>query len=671
MRKLFIALLIVLISIVTVSATGVTSYTIAYRTDGWYGKTQDAYLPQQTVTTLGLDSPEEMAFGKDNVLYIVDTGNKRIVLFDTVTGTQKGEITNEEFEKPKGIFITPEGLIYIADSGAETVFKLSESGEIIDRYTRPTAPAFGNTNYNPKRIAVDNRGNMFLLSEGVYNGIIQLSKSGEFLGYFTSNKVSLSIKEYLQEWFFTDEQKEELQDKVPTTFSNVNIDDSGLVYTTTMGLDVEHPIKKHNTSGANMFDNDLYFDETIVDIDIDQNGIIYVAYQTGIMFVLTPDGWFIHGFGSAVQDHDVSGLFSSLQAISIDDFGNVWTLDIDKGYIQSFEPTEYANDIYDALISYEKGLYEENIDKWQELLKLNQASFLAHLSIGKNYLFLQEYERALYHFEIADAEYFYSQAFWEIRNIWLQDNVAMLLGVIVGLSMLLNVLKYVDRKKKIFNPLRKVRDKVVKIGVVADMLLYFKMIAHPLDSYYEIKRHKRVTVKSASIIYAVMFAVFLWFTYGKGFIFQLKTAEQIDIAPILFGYFSVMILFIVCNFLVTSINDGNGSLTDIYKMFAYSTAPIVLGTIISLLLSYVLTFNEVFILNFTSIVSIVWFLVYLFLGVQEIHGYRFRDAIKSVLMTILFMTIIMFVALLVFMMSNELYQFVISLFREVWRNVTS
>lgn len=671
MRKLLIILMLIALTIIPVSATGVTSYTISARTDGYFGKTQDAYLPTQTITTLGLDSPEEMTFGQDNILYIADTGNKRIVLFDTISSEFIGAIEKEEFMKPKGIFITPDGYIYIADSGAEAVFKLDKDWNIISTFGRPTAPAFGETNYNPKRISVDNRGNMYLVSEGVYNGIIHLSNTGEFLGYFTSNKVKLSIKELMQDWFFTDEQKEELQDKVPTTFSNLNIDSNGLIYTTTMGEDVDFPIKKHNTAGHNMFDNQLYFDETIVDIDIDKDGIIYVAYQTGIMFVLTPDGFFIQGFGDNIMNYDVSGLFSSLQALSVDDFGNVWTLDIDKGYIQSFTPTNYANDIYDALSSYEKGEYSENIGKWEEILKLNQASFVAHYSIGKNYLFLQDYEKAMEHFRIADVEYFYSQAFWEIRNIWLQDNLTTILGLILIVSIGTAVLKYVDRKKKIFNPYRKFKEKISSYGFVKDIQLYIGMISHPLDGYYAIRRNKRASTISTAFIYILMFVVFMWFIYGKGFIFQMQNADQIDIAPILFGYFSIIILFVVCNYLVTSINDGNGSLVQITKMFAFSTAPIVFGIIIVLLMSYVLTFNEVFMLNFVYYVSITWFLIYVMLGVQEIHGYRTRDAVKSILMTLLFMTIIMFVALLVFIMSNELYQFVVSLAREVWRNVTN
>lgn len=671
MKKILIVMLLLVVTLVTVQASSVTSYTIAQRTDGTFGKTQDAYLPNQTITTLGLDNPEEMAFGEDGNLYIVDSGNNRIVVFDTITGQMAFEINNEEFVKPKGVFVTDDGEVYVADSGAETIFVVNDDGEILRRFTRPTAPSFGDTNFNPKRIAVDDRGNMYIVSEGVYDGIIQLSNSGEFLGYFTSNTVTLSITEYLQEWFFTDEQKEELNDKVPVTFSNINIDSEGLLYTTTMGEDVDYPIKKHNTAGNNMYANQLYFDETIVDIDIDNNGIVYVAYQTGVMFVLTPDGYFIHGFGGQIQGEDISGLFSSLQAISVDDEMNLWTLDIDKGYIQSFTPTTYAISIYDALISYEQGEYAENIEKWNELLKLNQASFLAHYSIGKNYLFLQEYEKALEHFKIADHEYYYSQAFWEIRNIWLQNNLTTILIGIISFSVLMALARFVDRKRKIFDPLRKIKKKIASFDVIKDLALYRSMIMHPLDSYYEIKRHRRVGVVATSIIYVMMFIVFMWFIYGKGFIFQLLPPSQIDIVPILFGYFGVIVLFIICNYLVTSINDGNGTLMDIVKMFAYSTAPLIFGTIIVLLLSYVLTFNEIFILNFTFTVSIIWFLIYLLLGVQEIHGYRTRDAVKSVLMTTLFMIVIMFVLLLVFIMSNELIGFIESLVKEVWRNVTS
>ena len=59
-------------------------------------------------------------------------------------------------------------------------------------FETPTAPIFGDTNYEPSKVAVDKGGNIFIVSEGVNTGIIQLSYTGEFLGYFTSNKTRLT-----------------------------------------------------------------------------------------------------------------------------------------------------------------------------------------------------------------------------------------------------------------------------------------------------------------------------------------------------------------------------------------------------------------------------------------------------------------------------------------------
>jgi hypothetical protein len=99
------------------------------------------------------------------------------------------------------------GDIYVADPQAAMVFRFSSDGQLIESFGRPTSASFGDTTYKPMKVAVDNRRNMYILSEGVYNGIIQLSNAGEFLGYFTSNKVRLSFTQMLQDIFYTDEQK--------------------------------------------------------------------------------------------------------------------------------------------------------------------------------------------------------------------------------------------------------------------------------------------------------------------------------------------------------------------------------------------------------------------------------------------------------------------------------
>jgi cytochrome c-type biogenesis protein CcmH/NrfG len=54
----------------------------------------------------------------------------------------------------------------------------------------------------------------------------------------------------------------------------------------------------------------------------------------------------------------------------------LWVIDSDKSFVQSFEPTEYASQIYSAIDLFNQGEYEKATELWQEVLRLNQMSVL-------------------------------------------------------------------------------------------------------------------------------------------------------------------------------------------------------------------------------------------------------------------------------------------------------
>ena len=61
---------------------------------------------------------------------------------------------------------------------------------------------------------------------------------------------------------------------------------------------------------------------------------------------------------------------------------------------------------------------------------------------------------------------------------------------------------------------------------------------------------------------------------GKGFIYQYTSVEDMDMGAVVVGFFAILILFIVCNFLVTSITDGDGTLKQVYMIPAYGIMPL-------------------------------------------------------------------------------------------------
>jgi len=671
LKFITIFMMILMSATLTVSASSATSPTRTLDFKYNLVWTQDAYLPQLTVTNLGLKGPQDMAIDKNDHLFIADRDNRRVVEYDITTNSLVRVITHESFKGPTGIFITDNGDIYVADPAASSVIRFDVLGNYIEQFDRPTTASFGQTPYKPAKVAVDNRGNLYIQSEGVYNGIIQLSSSGDFLGYFTSNKVQLNLVQMLQDMFYTDEQKATLTNRVPSTFSNVFLDTDGIVYSTTMGSNM-HGLKKHNTAGQDMLSNRFIWGaRDFTDITVDKDGIIYATSKVGQIFIYTNDGQFIFYFGSGYNEADIAGLFSSLTSIVVDSQGRIWALDSDKAFIQSFHPTEYSQKIYAATKLFSEGRYDEATVIWNDVLRLNQMSVVAHNGIGMNFLYQEEYTQAMLHFKVAGNRYSYSQAYWEVRNIWLQKNLTLILGSLVGLFLVLALTKSFRKKNKQIVKLKAAVHHFFKLRFVSDCLLFIRVMRHPFDAFYDIKAKLAGSLLSASLIYISTFGIFLWYTLGKGFIYQFVQIEDIDLNAVIIGFFSLTLLFVLCNYLVSSINDGEGGFFDLFKMMAYSFGPLMMGQVLIIGLSYVLTTNEAFFLQVIEQGAMIWTGVNLFLGIQEIHNYETKAAFKSLVMTIMFMMLIAIILLIVILMTEQVYMFFEAVIKEALRNATS
>ncbi|MDF2943054.1 MAG: integral rane protein [Herbinix sp.] len=665
---LLIAFVISSIPTLSASASQATSYTYTFDEMGYWTRTQDAYLPDKTITYLGLMQPDDLYIDKDNMLYIADSGNRRIVKYSINSGTVMGTLEYEGFLNPKGIFVTKKGDIYVADPSAKMIFQFDKEFNFIIAYSKPTAPSFEDTAFEPTRVAIDNSSNMYIVGEGVYNGIIQLASAGDFLGYFTVNKTRLSLIQAIQNAIFTRAQLDNLVARVPTTFSNVFIDDDNIVYSTTMGTNIDG-LKKHNTGGGNVFKEQDWVSSEMTDVWVDDQGIMYTSENSGYINIYSNAGKLIFNFGAYVFDMDVSGYFSRLPAIAVDQNGNIWTADGDKGYLQSFKPTEYALMIYKAMGLYEKGLYEESLESWTEVLRLNQMSVLAHNGVGKAYLHAERYEEAMEHFKVSGDRKFYSEAYWEVRNTWIQNNLKYIAFLLIFLWLASVLIKRFDKKRRVRNAKKAFFDKMFTVPVLKEVLYAFKISRHPMDRYYDIRMKRKGSVTGATILYLLFFIAFMAFQTSKGFIYQYLAVEDMDINAIVIGFFVIIILFVVSNYLVTSIKDGDGSFAQVYMIPAYGCIPYLVAMISATILSYFMTLNESFLLSVMLAIGMVWSLVSIFLGFLTVHDYTAKETVVSLIITFVFMIIAAIIALIIIIMWDQLWQFIKSLIKEMTRNV--
>jgi hypothetical protein len=680
-KPLILALLILLIvgfaaiNSPPVEASSSTTYTYALDDEQRFVRTQDAYLPGLTVTGLDLEQPSDLAMDNDGNVVIADSGNKRIVVYSPTTNAIVRIITHPSFLLPTDVFVVnatsayvDAGDIYVADPTAGLVFRFAANGDLVETFDKPEGIMYETLSFQPQKIAVDKAGILYLVSKGSSDGIVQLSNTGEFLGFFTSNKVRLNLRESIQQFIYTDEQLTNLGlNLTPPVFTSLFIDNTGIVYTSSSGQR-EDNVKKHNTQGNNMIADIFVASSQLTDVTVDDFGIIYTADNSGFIDVYTNDGEFVYTFG-AIADISIAGFFKQLSGLVVDGERNIWTIDAGNNYLQSFVPTEYASTIYQAIHLYNETQYEASIALWQDVLRLNQLSVLAHNGLAKNYLQTEQYELAAYHFEIAGNRELFSEAFWEIRNLWLQANLISIIGLAILAFILVTGLKIWDKKKHIFAPVRAWTNKVAHYRFVEDVLYAKEVTRKPSDSFYALRKGHKGSYVGAMILLFITFLSYLLYVAGKGFIFQMVALKNLDLGSIILGFVILVGLFVLCSYLVTSIQDGEGTLGEIFKGVSYSMWPFIWSCVITTALSYIATNNELFLLQVIFMFGFLWSLILVFISISEIQNYTVGQTIKSILFTILFIIVILLVLSFVQMTLGQLFSFFEELIKEAIRNV--
>lgn len=663
-RKYSIALLVGFIFLFLSNFSGYAQVPYKTLTQGPNGElveTQTAYEPIKVIK-LPTFNPEDLYLNEDGLLYVADTGNGRIlVLKDDKLEKVIGEGI---LSGPTGIYVTD--YIYVADPLVGKVYVFDLEGNVISEIAKPESPLFGkNTKFIPKKIAVDSRGNMYIVSEGSSNGLVQLNNEGEFTGFFASNMTNTSLKMIIQRLMYGSGASVKLMKNLPPSPTNVAIDQNGLVYTVTKGLS-ENSIKKFNVSGKNILADKMdVSSESVIDVKIDKYGNIFSIDENGYLYEFDSYGNLLFVFGDKEKGTERVGLSKTPSAFEVGNDGVIYLLDKEKNMLQLYQPTAFTHEVHEGITLYKEGLYIESEGIWQNILKMNSSFILSYQALAKSYFKRDLNEEALKAFKLAEDKSGYSEAFWEIRNDWLQSNLGIVLIVSVIIYMMYSILKRIDLKKGIFNSIRRIRKRLKEIKLISDVLYMKHFLVNPLDAYYELKRKNRVSLLGATLLY-------IWFTilqiteiYAKGYLFTWVNPIDVSIIRIIVLALVPIILWTVSNYLVSTINDGEGRFKDIYKGTIYALSPYLTFALPLQLLTNVLTLNESFIYSFSMGFIITWCAILLFLMVKEVHNYTIGESIKNILLTLFGIVLIVLTLFILILLINHELDFIESIVQEL------
>ena len=651
-------------------------------------------------------------------IYIADTGNNRIVVLNKrdykVTGVIGSFLNNENgkidsFDTPSGVYVTdPTKMvngsynIYVCDTGNKRIVVFDSEYNHVRTIECPESALLTEDQFRPYAVAVDIYGRIFVVSRSCYEGVIVLSSSGDFTGFIGAQKVTSdalsAIVDRFRSWIGMGSSSKNLS--IP--FNNITVDDSGFIYVTINFTEIEDkqqqlaaiksktstysPVKKLNSMGVEIMRRNGFFDpggevavlgasdvSQITDIAIGNEGswtILDTATLTdqssrSRTFTYDQNGNLLFAFGEGGDQIGNGTQYFAMCYQVVDGEYRLVLLDKTRvGYqLTVYHPTEYYDKIMSALHNENEHNYSETINDWQEVLTSNNNFDLAYIGIGKALYNQGKYDEAMEMLSKAYETEYYSKSFAAVRkevlSVWLLPLVIVL---VVALVFFFKFLGWAKKKNKA------VSLKVGRKTYGEEMLYVFHLIFHPFDGFWDLKHEQRGSVRAATTILGITVVSFFYQSIGQGYMFNTRN----DYSSVVIQVISVLVpvlLWVLANWCLTTLFEGEGSLKDIYVATCYSLAPLPLFVIISTILTNVLTTSEGNMVSLLVTIGYIWVGILLFFGMVVTHDYTTGKNVITTLGTIVAMAVIMFIVILFSSLLIKMVTFVVSIISEIANRV--
>lgn len=698
-RLIPLLLLICVFTLLTPEYCDAAAYR-SYNYDYWGEAlpTPDPYVPEKIIDlNQYVKDLRDIYVTADGNIWAADSSNNRIVVVN-----QDGELVRiidsfvtesgqQKLNSPESVFVNSDGIIYIADTGNQRIVILNSDGEFkniieFDPEAVKKAQIFAEGfRFRPRSIGQGVGDKLYVISAGVYDGIMEFTSEGIFEGFIGAPRVTPSPWEVFWYRVATEEQRARRRLFIPVEFSKLDIDEIGFIYTTVASSEDKSQIVKRLSpsgtdslirSGKHPVVGDILISgvdpysgmSTLIDIAVRENGLYSVLdSKRGRVFTYDSYGNLLYIFGGP-GSHD--GMFNRPSAIDTYE-EKILVADRGKNTITVFKPTVYAQAIHAAIEYYERGDYDKSAEMWRQVLKFDAGYEMAYTGIGRNYLLQEDFATAMYYFRLGEDRTNYSKAFDYYRNELVTKNASKIISgivIIIGLIVLMVKLGVPMKVKSQVSAALALEPGETKsaLRTTLEGVWYAKhIIFHPFDGFWDVKHEKRGNVASATVILALVLISMIINIFNTGFVINTRDIRYVNIWREMASVLATFILWCAVNWGFTTLTDGKGSFKDIYIYSAYALTPMILILIPITIFSNYITADESYFYYLFYSIAVIWSMGLLFIGTITTHDYSLGKAVLSILIIVVGIVVVAFIGLLFFMIIDRLILFVMDLYNEI------
>ncbi len=701
--KKAIRVLLVVVCLLMVLSTAVSAaapyQTYTYSSTGFVLTSPDAYVPDSVVdgsiAGASFNDLRDMVVDKNGYVYLVDAGNACVYVLNnyyrltrTINSFVNEQGVPDSFNNPSGVFVNDD-YIYICDTDNNRIVLFNHEGEFVKTVGKPESSLFAEGSiYKPVSLAVDSYGRMFIVSSTTYEGIIVMGIDGAFYGFIGAQKATVTAWQAI--WNFLSNANEDDEMVTSTEYNNITIDENNFLYVTTNSIaeDAQQnailgkdkggtyaPVKKLNASGTDVMTRNGFYPpsgevkvstsatskiqgaSSIVDAAVGPEGTwSIIDDKRSKVFTYDGQGNLLFAFGDSGSQ---LGSISTVKAIAYSG-NNMLVLDKDNASFTVFRRTEYGDTLISALESQNLRLYDKEVEGWTEILKRNNNFDIAYIGIAQAMTRDGEYEQAMEYYKVAYDNGGYSNSFKEVRKDWISKYFLVIpVVIIVALVLVFKFLGFASKKNKA------VSLKVGQKSVTEELIYAFYLIFHPFDGFWDLKHEKRGSIRSGFLILLITILAFFYQTVGTGYIFAGNELTTDSLFLTLASVAVPVLLWIIANWCLTTLFEGEGTFADVFTATCYALTPLPIVIFPATLCSNFLVAEEGDLVSMITTIGFFWAGLLLFFGMMSTHGYSFGKNILTVLGTIVGMVFIMFVAVLFTTLLSKMFTFVYGIIDEI------
>lgn len=192
------------------------------------------------------------------------------------------------------------------------------------------------------------------------------------------------------------------------------------------------------------------------------------------------------------------------------------------------------------------------------------------------------------------------------------------------------------------------------------------VIFHPVEGFEDLRWKKKGSMKIAMIIVLGLFISMVALERLQGFQFYMSYEKFFNVIPLLVQSIVFFFTWVIGNWAICTLFNGEGTLKRICICSAYALVPYIIGTYVSVFISnFLINPDEAIWVNCIYYVGLGWSVILMIQGMKAVHQYTFGKTLLSMVMTIVAMIIILFLAILLLSLFQQVYVFGYSIYTEI------